>query len=82
MSGAIAIGAGIVMLLIGAFWLARQIADAPVGWQDRDGFHYGTPPDIVHRDGVDLKRIYDPGRQLTEAGSSPVSSLHTTGVAE
>lgn len=26
-------------------WLVVNVLDVPMGYQDKDGFHYGEPPD-------------------------------------
>lgn len=34
-----------LLLVFGiVLWVARELATAPEGYQDRDGFHYGRPP--------------------------------------
>jgi hypothetical protein len=32
-----------VLLVLGALWFVYQVVTAPIGYEDKNGFHYGNP---------------------------------------
>ena len=54
-------GAGVIGFLIGAVvvWVVDAIDNAPEGWQDERGFHYGRRPAMPMIDGETGEEVTD-----------------------